>query len=151
MQHIKRPIKKMPPIEITTSWPFHWHASSLTLLINIHAAGESNWPLLSFFIVVLNRRYRYGRLCESNSLLPETAKVSNPPGGGGCWSADLTDTWVTLGRDSFKHDIVVAYWVVYYTSLLKLTCLAWEVRITSIRELDESVTLVGEADLVYCG
>ena len=22
------------PIEITTSWPFHWHASSLTLLIN---------------------------------------------------------------------------------------------------------------------
>ena len=65
-----------------------------------------------------------------------------PGGGGGCWSADLTDTWVTLGRDSFKHDIVVAYWVVYYTSLLKLTCLAWEVRITSIRELDESVTLV---------
>ena len=27
MQHTKRSIKKIPPIEITTSWPFHWHAS----------------------------------------------------------------------------------------------------------------------------
>ena len=50
--------KKIPPIEITTSWQIHWHASSLTLLINIQAAGQSNWPLLSF-IIVLNRRDRY--------------------------------------------------------------------------------------------
>ena len=49
---------KLPPIEITTSWQIHWHASSLTLLINIQAAGQSNWPLLSF-IIVLNRRDRY--------------------------------------------------------------------------------------------
>ena len=28
LQHRKRSIKKIPP---TTSWPFHWHASSLTL------------------------------------------------------------------------------------------------------------------------
>ena len=48
--------KKFPSIEITTSWPFHWHASSLTLVINIHSAGESNWTLLSF---LLNRWYRY--------------------------------------------------------------------------------------------
>ena len=26
MQHTKRSIKKIPPIEITTSWPFHCHA-----------------------------------------------------------------------------------------------------------------------------
>ena len=50
--------KKIPPIEITTSWQIHWHASSLTLLINIQAAGQSNWPLLSF-IIVLNRPDRY--------------------------------------------------------------------------------------------
>ena len=37
--------------QITTSWPFHWHASSLTSLINIHAAGQSNWPLLSFLLL----------------------------------------------------------------------------------------------------
>ena len=37
MQHTKRSIKKIPPIEITTSWPFHWLASSLTLLINMLA------------------------------------------------------------------------------------------------------------------
>ena len=43
--------KKIPPIEITTSWPFHWHASLLTLLINIHAAGESNWPLVTFLLL----------------------------------------------------------------------------------------------------
>ena len=41
--------KKIPPIEITTS---------LTLLINIQAAGQSNWPLLSI-VIVLNRRDRY--------------------------------------------------------------------------------------------
>ena len=36
-----------------------------------------------------------GRLWWSNSLLPGTAKVSNArgmPGGGACWSFDLTDT-----------------------------------------------------------
>ena len=43
--------KKIPPIEITTSWQIHWHASSLTLLINIQAAGQSNWPLLSFLLL----------------------------------------------------------------------------------------------------
>ena len=34
MQHTKRTIKKIPPTTIihsTTSWPFHWHASWLTL------------------------------------------------------------------------------------------------------------------------
>ena len=45
MQHTKRSIKKIPPIEFTTSWPFHWHvqehASSFTLLINILAVGQS--------------------------------------------------------------------------------------------------------------
>ena len=57
MQHTKRSIKKNP-----TYWdyyiphkryssPFHWHASSLTLWINIHAAGQSNWPLLSFLLL----------------------------------------------------------------------------------------------------
>ena len=54
--------KKIPPIEITTSWPFHWHASSsLTLLINILAGGQSSWPelFILFYVVVLNRRYRY--------------------------------------------------------------------------------------------
>ena len=51
MQHTKRSLKKIPPIEITTSWQIHWHASSLTLLINIHAAGQSNWPLLSFLLL----------------------------------------------------------------------------------------------------
>ena len=53
MQHTKRSIKKIPPIEITTSWPFHWHASSFTLLINILAVGrsQSSWPEL--FILLL--------------------------------------------------------------------------------------------------
>ena len=51
MQHTKLSIKKIPPIEITTSWPFHWHASLLTLLINIHAAGERNWPLVTFLLL----------------------------------------------------------------------------------------------------
>ena len=61
MQHTKRSIKKIPPIEITTSWPFHWHASSFTLLINILAVGESSWPelFILFYVVVLNCRYRY--------------------------------------------------------------------------------------------
>ena len=49
MQHTKRSIKKIPPIEITTSWPFHWHASSLTLLITILAVGQSSWPF--YFIL----------------------------------------------------------------------------------------------------
>ena len=51
MQHTKRSLKKIPPIEITVSWQIHWHASSLTLLINIHAAGQSNWLLLSFLLL----------------------------------------------------------------------------------------------------
>ena len=66
MQHTKRSIKKIPPIEITTSWPFHWHASSLPLLINILAVGQSSWAelfilfyFINFYVVVLNRRYRY--------------------------------------------------------------------------------------------
>ena len=43
---------KIPPIEITTSWQIHWHtSSSLTLLINIYAAGQSNGPLLSFLLL----------------------------------------------------------------------------------------------------
>ena len=64
MQHTKRSIKKIPPIEITTSWPFHWHASLFTLLINILTVGQSSWPelfyfFILFYVVVLNRRYRY--------------------------------------------------------------------------------------------
>ena len=51
MQHTKRSSKKIPPFEITTSWQIHWHASSLTLLINMQAAGQSNWPLLSFLLL----------------------------------------------------------------------------------------------------
>ena len=56
MQHTKRCIKK----EITTSWPFHWHASSLILLINILTVGKSSWPelFILFYVVVLIRRYR---------------------------------------------------------------------------------------------
>ena len=33
MQHTKRSIKKIPPIEITTSWPFYWHASRVLYFI----------------------------------------------------------------------------------------------------------------------
>ena len=51
MQHTKRSLKKIPPIEITESWQIHWHASLLTLLINIQAAGQSNWLLLSFLLL----------------------------------------------------------------------------------------------------
>ena len=55
MQHTKRSIKKTPPIEITTSWPFHWHASSFTLLINILAVGQSSWPelFILFYFMLL--------------------------------------------------------------------------------------------------
>ena len=39
-----------PPLENLLrgpwSWPFHWHASSLTLLINILPEGQSSWPEL---------------------------------------------------------------------------------------------------------
>ena len=61
MQQTKRSIKEIPPIEITTSWPFHWHASSLTLLINILAVGQTSSPelFILFYVDVLNRRYRY--------------------------------------------------------------------------------------------
>ena len=34
-----------------SSWQIHWHASSLTSLINIHAAGQSNGPLLRFLLL----------------------------------------------------------------------------------------------------
>ena len=43
--------KTIPPIEITISWPFHWPASSLTLLINTLATGQSNWPMLGFLLL----------------------------------------------------------------------------------------------------
>ena len=33
MQHTKRSIKKIPPIEITTSRPFYWHASRVYALL----------------------------------------------------------------------------------------------------------------------
>ena len=33
------------------SWPFHRYASSLNLLINIHAAGQSYWPLLGSLLL----------------------------------------------------------------------------------------------------
>ena len=48
IQHIKCSIKK----------PFHWHASSFTLLINILVVGQSSWPelFILFYVVVLNRR-----------------------------------------------------------------------------------------------
>ena len=56
-QRTKRSIKKEPTehIEITTSWPFHWHASSITLLINILAVGQSSWPelFILFYVVVV--------------------------------------------------------------------------------------------------
>ena len=45
------PLKKIPLIEITISWPFHWPASSLTLLTDILEAGQGNWPLLSFLLL----------------------------------------------------------------------------------------------------
>ena len=55
MQHTKRSIKEIPPIEITTSRPFHWHALSLTLLINILAVDQSSWPelFISFYFMLL--------------------------------------------------------------------------------------------------
>ena len=51
----KRSIKKTPSIEITTSWPFHWYASSLTLLTNILAVGQSSWPelFILFYFMLL--------------------------------------------------------------------------------------------------
>ena len=55
MQHTTRSIKKIPAIEITTSWPFLWYVSSFTLLINILAVGQSSWPelFISFYFMLL--------------------------------------------------------------------------------------------------
>ena len=55
---------------------------------------------------------------------------------------------MTLGRDAFKRrSAKMISWSLIEQSITPalMTCLACEVRITSIRELDESVTLVGEA------
>ena len=55
---------------------------------------------------------------------------------------------MTSGRDAFKRrSAKVISWSLIEQSITPalMTCLACEVRITSIRELDESVTLVGEA------
>ena len=46
MQHTKRSIKKILPIEITSS-SSPWHASSLTLLINLLAVGQSSFLFYS--------------------------------------------------------------------------------------------------------
>lgn len=55
---------------------------------------------------------------------------------------------MTLGGDAFKlRSAKMISWSLIEQSITPdlMTCLACEVRITSIRELDESVTLVGEA------
>ena len=55
MQHTKRSVKKSHLLRLLHHDHFTdmqlWYASSLTSLINIHAAGQSNWPLLSFLLL----------------------------------------------------------------------------------------------------
>ena len=82
MQHTKRSIKKIPPIEITTSWPFHWHASSLTLLINILAVGQSSWPelFILFYFMLLYWIAGIGIVfhCKHNNKIHSYIQILNP-------------------------------------------------------------------------
>ena len=54
MQHTKRSLKKIPPIEITTSWQIHWHASSLTWIAGIGIVIRYKHNLIHSFIQSLN-------------------------------------------------------------------------------------------------
>ena len=82
MQHTKCSIKKIPPIEITTSWPFHWHASSLTLLINILAVGQSSWPelFILFYFMLLYWIADIGIVfhCKHNNKIHSYIQSLNP-------------------------------------------------------------------------
>ena len=46
--------KKIPPIEITTSWQIHWHASSLTWIAGIGIVIRYKHNLIHSFIQSLN-------------------------------------------------------------------------------------------------
>ena len=78
----KASIKKVPPIEITTSWPFDWHASSLTLLINILAVGQSSWHelFILFYFMLLYRIAAIGIVfhCKHNSRIHSYIQNLNP-------------------------------------------------------------------------
>ena len=54
MQHTNRSLKKIPPIEITTSWQIHWHASSLTWIAGIGIVIRYKNSLIHSFIQSLN-------------------------------------------------------------------------------------------------
>ena len=54
MQHTKRSLKKIPPIEITISWRIHWHASSLTWIAGIGIVIRYKHNLIHSFIQSLN-------------------------------------------------------------------------------------------------
>ena len=54
MQHTKRSLKKIPPIEITSSWKIHWHASSLTWIAGIGIVIRYKHNLIHTFIQSLN-------------------------------------------------------------------------------------------------
>ena len=81
IQHTKRSIKKIPPIEITTSWPFHWHVSSFTLLINILAVGQSSWPelfILFYFVLYWIADIGIVFHCKHNSKIHSYIQSLNP-------------------------------------------------------------------------
>ena len=83
MHHTKRSIKKkIPPIEISTAWPFHWHASSLTLLINIPAVGQSSWPFyfILFYFMLLYWIAGIGIVlhCKHNNKIHSYIQSLNP-------------------------------------------------------------------------
>ena len=58
MQHTKRSLKKIPPIEITTSWQIHWHASSLTWIAGIGIVIRYKHNLIHSFIQSLNPKLK---------------------------------------------------------------------------------------------
>ena len=68
MQHTKRSTKKVPPIEITTSWPLHWHASSLTLT----SGADLKYLLLQSLnpiLKILEFKYRKSSIKPSGGLI----------------------------------------------------------------------------------
>ena len=72
----------MPSLEITTSRPFHWHASSLTLLIDILAVGQSSWPelFILFYFMLLYWIAGIGIVfhCKHNSKIHSYIQSLNP-------------------------------------------------------------------------
>ena len=54
MQRTKRSLKKILPVEITTSWQIHWHASSFTWIAGIGIVIRYKHNLVHTFIQSLN-------------------------------------------------------------------------------------------------